>query len=444
MYKVRRIAVDREGTLYMKRGEEPGALTQSVVDSAPRAAQGKTRSVSDGRGLFLLVTDAAKGWRFRFKRAGKDALMSLGSYPVVSLAEARRKAQAQRELLARGEDPIASRSEAKAADIRLMTTFGSVARGYNDGMAARVATGEQSKKTLERCERMYRHAAKLHGKSFEQIKRADMLALCETLARSGRRESAHRLGIWFRAVWLYAIDKEHCKPENDPTARGFSRSLTREGLSVETVNRPALVDPKAVGALMRVIDGSEWLLEDGRGAVGVTVSRALQLLARTVVRPGELAAAEWSEFSLGGKEPAWVVPLTRMKMQDANRSDHVVPLSRQALSILQAQHKLTGHNRYVFPHHRTDDRPMTGAALPAALLSLGYRDQHCPHGFRSTFSTLARELLKAESEIIERQLAHKVGSEVQGAYDRSQRLSERRVLMQQYADLLDKLRDGKG
>ncbi len=129
-----------------------------------------------------------------------------------------------------------------------------------------------------------------------------------------------------------------------------------------------------------------------------------------------------------------------MKMQDAGRADHVVPLSRQAVAVLKLQQDLTGNGRYVFTHHRTDDRPMAGAAMPAAMISLGYRGQHCPHGFRSTFSTLAREALKAESEIIERQLAHKVGSEVQGAYDRSQRLSERRQLMQDYSDLLEKLR----
>lgn len=428
----------------MKRGDESGsgALTQSQVDAASLANKGKTRKLNDGNGLFLLITDAAKGWRFRFRRAGKDAMMSLGVYPDVGLTEARGKAQAQRELLQRGEDPISARQAEKATHNLRTATFGVVARKYNEGMAARVASGEQSKKTLERCERMYRHAAKLHGRTFEQIKRTDMLGLCEALARSGRRESAHRLGIWFRAVWLYAIDKEHCKPENDPTARGFSRSLSRDGLSVETVNRPALTDLPSVGALMRVIDGSEWLLETGRGPVGPTVGRALQLLARTVVRPGELAAAEWSEFKLNGKDPSWVIPLARMKMQDAGRVDHVVPLSRQAATILKAQHELTGSGRYVFPHHRTDDRPMTGAAMPAAMLSLGYRNQHCPHGFRSTFSTLAREHLKAESEIVERQLAHKVGNEVQGAYDRSQRLAERRALLQHYSDLLEKLRDG--
>jgi integrase len=426
----------------MKRGDKPGALTEQDAISAPLANLGKTRKLNDGGGLFLLITDSAKGWRFRYKRAGKDAMLSLGVFPSVGLVEARRLAQEQRDLLARGTDPVASRSAEKVTNLLLAATFGSVARRYNDGVAARVAAGVQSVKTLERCERMYRFSAKLHGRSFDQIRRADMLELCETVAKSGRRESAHRLGIWLRAVWLYAIDKEHCKPENDPTARGFSRSLTRDGLGVETANRPALTDPAAVGALMRVIDGSEWLLEDGRGVTGPTVGRALQLLARTVVRPGELAAAEWYEFKLKGDEPEWTIPLARMKMKDGNRTDHVVPLSRQAVALLEAQKELTGELQYVFPHHRSNDRPMTGAAMPAAMLALGYRDQHCPHGFRSTFSTLSRDVLKAESEIIERQLAHRVGSEVQGAYDRSQRLGERRVLMQQYSDLLDRLRDG--
>lgn len=128
-------------------------------------------------------------------------------------------------------------------------------------------------------------------------------------------------------------------------------------------------------------------------------------------------------------------------MRDGNRTDHVVPLSRQVREILRAQQALTGHGKYVFPNARTDARPMTDAALSVALVALGYKDQHVPHGFRTTFKTLSLDVLKAELELIERQLAHKWGTEVQGAYDRAQRLDERRQLMQAYSDLLDKLRD---
>ncbi len=194
---------------------------------------------------------------------------------------------------------------------------------------------------------------------------------------------------------------------------------------------------------MRVISFVDWV-----GAhVTPGVGRALQLMARTVVRPGNIRLAEWAEIDLEGTWPAhdghptWVIPLAKMKSRDGNRTDHVVPLSRQAVGLFKAQHELTGHLRWVFPGARSDGVPLSDAALPAALISLGFKDQHVPHGFRTTFKTLAHDVLKAESEVIERQLAHRVGNDVARAYDRSQRLEERRALMQEYSDLLDRLRD---
>jgi integrase len=139
----------------------------------------------------------------------------------------------------------------------------------------------------------------------------------------------------------------------------------------------------------------------------------------------------------------WVIPLHRMKMRDdGRRADHVVPLSRQVVVILNAQKELTGHGKYVFPNPRTDARPISDAALSVALIALGYRGKHVPHGFRTTFKTLAQDVLKAESELVERQLAHKWGGDIAATYDASQRIDERRELMQRYSDLLDRLRDG--
>jgi integrase len=296
----------------------------------------------------------------------------------------------------------------------------------------------KSAETRKRCERNYRYSGKLHNRTFSQIERPDILALCETRGRV-TRETALRLGIYIGQVFTFARDKGYYKGV-DPTIGGFGKSMTRILGSARSKHRPGLTNPEAVAGIMRLIDDCVWL------GTSATVANALRILARTAVRPGELANAEWSEVDLDGAKhkgkPTWVIPIHRMKMRDANRTDHVVPLSRQAVEIFKAQHALTGHGKYVFPNERSDARPMTDTAMSAALIGLGYRDQHVPHGFRTTFKTFAHDVLKAESEIVERQLAHRVGSDVAGAYDRSQRLEERRALMQEYSDLLDRLRDG--
>lgn len=405
-------------------------LTEQDVLRAPLASKDTTRKLSDGRGLFLLITDAAKGWRFRYTRAGRDALMSLGSYPAVSLAQARAKAGEVQALLARGEDPQAVRQrERNQRWLETAKTFGVVAREYNTKQAHRAV------KTIERCERMLRHSAKLHNRPFTELDRPMLLQCCRVLEQAGKHETAHRLGIYFMQVFRYARDEGYFNGV-DPTLGGFGKSLK----PVKELHHAAIVSPQAVGGLMRNVDSWEWL-DIGRGVVGATVGRALQVLARTAVRPGELRQAEWKEFDLGAA--TWVIPLHRMKMRnDGRRCDHTVPLSRQTVAILEAQRELTGHGKYVFPNARTDVRPMTDAALSVALVALGYKDKHVPHGFRTTFKTLAQDVLKTESELVERQLAHRWGNSVEATYDAVQRIEERRVLLQSYSDLLDKLRDG--
>jgi integrase len=412
-------------------------LTVTDVESARLIDGKKLLKLSDGAGLFLLVErrsdgTQAKGWRYRYSRENKDTMLSLGLYPAVSLEQARSKATAARSMLTRGQDPQQLRQAEKAQRwFEQEKTFGIVASEYNGTQAHRSA------KTHERCERMYRHSAKLHNKTFAELDRPTLLQCCRVLESDGKSETAHRLGIYFSAVFRYARDEGYFKG-TDPTVGGFGKSLK----PVQEEHHAALTEPKEVGALMRVLTMT-WL-GSGRGITPSTL-RALELLMRTCVRPGELRQAEWSEFDLTGKRhsghPTWRIPVARMKVRDGNRTDHIVPLSRQAVVVLEAQHALTGHAKYVFPNARTDARPLTDAALSAAMIALGYKDQHVPHGSRTTYATLARDVLKAESELVELTLAHKIGNDVRGAYDRAQRLTERRALMQSYSDLLDKLRD---
>lgn len=410
-------------------------LTPADVAGAPLCEDAHIRKLADGGGLFLQIDARSKVWRFRYTRAGKDALMSLGVYPAVSLEAARVKAADVRKLLALGQDPQAARQKERDQTwLETAKTFGVVAREYNGRQESRVG-----KQAVRRCAYMLRHSAKLHNRPFSELTRPVLLQCCRVIEQTGKHETAHRLGIYFTQVFRYARDEGYFAGI-DPTEGGFGKSLT----PAKETHHPALTEPADVAGLITSVDSWEWL-NISRGIVGAVVGRGLQVLARTAVRPGELRQAEWAEFDLAGKrhngQPTWVIPLHRMKMRDGNRTDHVVPLSCQVVAVLGAQQELTGHGKYVFPNARTDARPMTDAALSVAMAALGYKGQHVPHGFRTTFKTLSLDVLKVELEYVERQLAHKWGSDVQSAYDKAQRLDERRALMQNYSDLLDKLRD---
>ena len=192
-------------------------------------------------------------------------------------------------------------------------------------------------------------------------------------------------------------------------------------------NRPAIVDPSRLGELMRAIAGY-------RG--DISTEFALKLLPLTFVRPGELRCAAWDEFNLKAAE--WRIPAARMKMREL----HLVPLATQAVALLTDLHTLTGKGHYVFPSIRSKDRPISDNTINAALRRLGFSsDEMVAHGFRSTASTCLNEL-GWHPDLIELQLAHAERNESRGAYNRAQRLGERRNLMQAWADYLDGLRTG--
>jgi integrase len=208
----------------------------------------------------------------------------------------------------------------------------------------------------------------------------------------------------------------------DPTA-DLRGALT----PAQVRHRPALTDPAKVGELLRAIESYSG---------GLVVRCALQLAPLVFLRPGELRQAEWAEFDLEGA--LWRIPAARMKM----REEHVVPLSEQAAAILRELRPLTGSGRFVFPGYRSRQRPMSDAAINAALRRMGYdKDTMTGHGFRAMASTRLNEMGWAP-DVIERQLAHKERNKVRAAYNRAQYLEERTRMMQAWADYLDNLRAG--
>jgi integrase len=391
-------------------------LTAAILEAlkAPSAGQKK---IFDGAGLYLLLSHTgARGWRLKYRYAGKEQLLSLGVYPAVGLFQARQTAAEARGLLRQGTNPSTVRKEENAARRDAAEqTFGMVALeflGLKDSLAPRTRSKHQW---------TYRLLHRLHSTPIAKLKTPQIVQMLKAIESSGdRRESAHRARSLVARVCRYAVQKGILVA--NPAAD------LREVLKpVKSTPLPAIIQPSTFGILLRVID-----LYQG----SASVANALKLAPYVFVRPGELRAAEWSEIDFKAAE--WRIAAHRMKM----RRTHVVPLSKQALAILKTQHAISGAQRYVFPGPRTL-RPLSDMSLTMALHNISpafSREDHSVHGFRSTASTLLHEL-GYESDLIERQLAHLIGNKVSAVYDRSQRLTERRKMMQEWADYLDSLRD---
>jgi len=384
-------------------------LTKPRVDSAkPREKPYKLR---DGEGLYLLVTPAGgRLWRLRYRYKGRESMLGLGQYPEVPLKMARERARDARELLADGRDPAAARRAERGAQA---DTFEAIAREW-------LSKQHFEEATLEKAEWTFRDLLFpfIGNKPVRELTAPDILGVLRRIEARGKHETAHRTRQRASQVLRYAIATG--RADSDPT-RDLRGALT----PVAKRNHPAITEPARVGELLRAIDG---YIGDP-----ATVA-ALKLAPLLFVRPGELRGAQWREFDLEAAE--WRIPAERMKM----REQHLVPLSRQALAILRQLQSITGQGRYLFPSLRTRERPISENTLGAALRRLGFsKDEMTAHGFRSTASTLLNEQGFAP-DVIELQLAHAERDEVRGAYNKAQRLGERRKMMQAWADYLDGLR----
>lgn len=398
-----------------------------LSDSACRSAQPKSgpnnepkpNKLSDGGGLFLLVQPTgSKLWRQAYRFDGKQKLLSLGPYPQTSLSEARAAREANKKLLAQGIDPSAQRKlERSSAQASRLSTFQAVA----DEMIEKHRRDGNDEKTLAKKRWLLQFAfTDIGHRPVSEIKAPELLEVLRKIEKRGRFESARRLRALAGSVFRYGVATGRC--ENDPSA------VLRGALVTPKVShRAAVTEPKAVGALLRAIDGFE----------GQPVTRAaLRLAPLLFVRPGELRNAEWVEFDLS--DAVWSIPASKMKM----KRPHKVPLSRQAIAIIEEIRELTGACRYLFPQVRSWHRPLSDGTLNAALRRLGYdKNEMTAHGFRSMASTRLNESGKFSSDAIERQLAHQEQDEVRNAYVHAAEFWDERVrMMQWWADYLDELR----
>lgn len=398
-------------------------LATPLTDTAVKNAKpkDKTYTLGDGGGMYLEVTPAgAKFWRMSYRQAnGKQNRLTFGSYPEVSLAEARAMRAAARKQIANDIDPaqvkrVAKREKAIAA----AHTFEAVARDWLARTAPDRATSTQEKITSWLQRNIFPAIGSL---PISTIQPMDVLAALRKIEARGAIESAHKIKQLCGQVFRFAV-------ASGLAHRDVTADLRGALSAVPEAHYASITDPKEVGALLRAMDAHT--------GHAYTVA-ALKLLPLVFVRPGELRAAEWTEFDLDAAE--WRIPGSKMKM----KMDHLVPLSKQAVAVLRAAHSMTGHGRYVFPSVRTGERCMSENTINAALRAIGYsKDMMTGHGFRATARTIMDEVLGIPTDLIEHQLAHAVKDPNGRAYNRTAHLPARRVMMQDWADYLDTIRQG--
>lgn len=391
-----------------------------------------TLRLSDGDGLYLLIKpNGAKWWRLDYSIGGKRKTLSIGVYPDTGLKAARNKADEARQLVAAGTDPSDVRKagkvqQAKAleADRRIadglpaIDSFEEVAREWFAKFSAEWAPSHADK-IIRRLERdIFPWIGKC---PIAEITAPELLSALRRIEERGAVETAHRAHQNCGQIFRYAIATGRAERDPSPDLRGALPP-------VKQTHHAAITDPKAIGELLRAIDGYQ----------GYFVTKcALRIAPMVFVRPGELRKAEWAEIDLDKAE--WNIPAERMKM----REPHLVPLSTQTVEILRELHAFTGDGRYVFPGARTNGRPMSDNAILAALRRMGFaKNEMSGHGFRAMARTILDEVLQVRPDFIEHQLAHAVRDPNGRAYNRTAHLAERRKMMQQWADYLDKIKVG--
>lgn len=378
----------------------------------------KIRKLADVGGLYLWVyEDGRKYWRFRYWLAGKEKTLSLGVYPAIGLKAARIRRDAERKHLDAKLDPSAERRAAKVrVTVAAANSFEAVAREWYDKQ--KVTWREShADDVLRRLERNI--FPKIGRRPISAIDAPELLAAVRPIEHRGAHDLAHRVLQVCGQVFRYAVATS--RAAHDP-----SRDL-RGALTPHVKKNQAAVRPAELPELLRAIEGYE--------KTGDRQTRlALDLLALTFVRTQELLGAAWPEFDLDAG--LWVVPAERMKM----KREHIVPLSAQAVRVLEQLREIGGGSRFVFPG-RNRDRPMSNNTMLFALYRLGYKGKMTGHGFRAVASTILNEK-GVRPDVIERQLAHSEKDEVRGAYNRAEYLPERKKMMQFWADHLDALRAG--
>lgn len=392
-----------------------------LTDTQIRKAkpQEKPYKLSDSGGLYVAINPTGgKLWRLNYRFNGKQKTLYLGSYPAISLLDARNIRDEAKKQLANSIDPATAKKAAKESRRgELANSFEVIAREWHQTT--------MTNKSESHAKKVMRFLEKdvfpwLGSMPITDIEAPDVLTVCRRIEQRGANEIAHNVRSICSRVFRYSIATGRAIRNPVPDLQGALKPTTPKHFA-------AITEPNEIGALLRACYGYT-----GHFATQC----ALKLSFLVMLRPGEVRKAEWSDIDLEHRE--WRIPGDKMKM----RNEHIVPLSRQAVSILEEIRPLTGTGRYVFPSVRSAERPMSENTVNAALRRMGYTsDQMTAHGFRSMASTRLNEAHLFHPDAIERQLAHGEKDKVRAAYHRAQYLPERVKMMQWWADYLDSLRE---
>lgn len=392
-----------------------------LTDTAARQAKPGTSPIklSDGHGLYLLVNPSgSKLWRWKYRHLGKEKLMPLGQYPLVTLAQARQARDDARRLLSQGVDPMEERKSAKiAAKAAADDSFESIARQWWAHWKG-PRSPRHADYVIRRLEADVFPA--IGARPVASITAPQLLAMAKGIEARGALDIAKRSLQTCGQIMRYAV--AHGVIERNPAAD----VRPSDALKPRQKENYARLDAKDVPELLRKIEAYQ----------GSAYTRlAMKLMALTFVRTGELIGARWSEFDLESAE--WRIPAERMKM----RTPHIVPLAPQAVEVLQALQTVSGGRVLLFPGERDHERPMSNNTILAALKRMGYAGRMTGHGFRGLASTILHEQ-GYPHHVIELQLAHQERDQVAAAYNHATYLGERRTMMNAWAAHLDKLRKG--
>lgn len=374
--------------------------------------------VADSNGLAIEVRPSgSKQWRYRYRYAGKASMASLGEYPAVSLSQARAERDRMRALLRGGANPVqVSRAERAAQVEQNANTFAFIAKEL---LTKRISEGLSPGTAKREIRLVEKDLAAIGSRPVSEITAKELLAALRRIEKRGVKETAHRARALAGRVFRYAIATG--RANNNP-ATDLVDALEQP----KTRHFAAVTEPAEIARLLRAIHAYS----------GTVVTQAAIKLAPLVfVRPGELRKARWADIDLNAAEWRFTASKTG--------TPHIVPLSKQAVEILQELQPVTGRREFLFPSVRSATRPMSENTINAALRNLGFdRDTITGHGFRAMARTVLDEVLGFRPDYIEHQLAHAVRDPLGRAYNRTAHLPERKKMMQAWADYLDALRTG--
>lgn len=396
-------------------------LAERLTDIKIKSAKPKDKpyKLAAGRGLHLLVkTDGSKHWQFRFRFDGKENTISIGRYPEVSLANAEKLATNALELLANGINPSENKKAAKATKTgSLVNSFEVVAREWANSYFTNKSVSHHDR-TMRRLENYI--FPWLGSKPISEITAPQILEAVKRIENLNKLETAHRTLQATSQVFRHAVQTGRALRDPCVDLRGALPATVVKHMA-------AFTEPKQIAELLRAIDGFTGTL---------TVQTALRLSPLVFTRPSELRTAKWTDIDLEANE--W-----RYRVSKTNTM-HLVSLSKQAAKLFADMHPLSGHGEFVFQGGHDPKKPMSAAAINAALKRMGYDTQQdiTAHGFRAMARTILHERLNIDPYIIEHQLAHKVPDALGAAYNRTKFIEQRTAMMQAWADYLDELKAG--